>query len=268
MNLNLNLEIERSLLEAFQATDEDLLESFQGELAADPVPPPPQPPNFASPAAQALHAAALATHDAALAREKLLCYASSTGVSLLLVGTTLGVGHIGDSRVCVGRRRKGRGAASVVDASFLTLDHKPDIPGERARIVGSGGAVVYLHNQRPYIRGGDFAAQQALGRKPMQLNYSRAFGGLRLKPYGLSATPDFRFQEIDPSVYTVVILGSDGLWDIFADPADACARALDAHFAGKDPSALLVNHALAEHVARNTQDNVTCFVLVFTPVAA
>jgi hypothetical protein len=47
--------------------------------------------------------------------------------------------------------------------------------------------VVYLHGGKPYLRGGDFDSLRTSGERPMQLNYSRAFGGRKLKPYGYRA---------------------------------------------------------------------------------
>lgn len=42
----------------------------------------------------------------------------------------------------------------------------------------NGGSVEYLHNHnnKPFIRGGDFAFRKSRGEQPMQLQYSRAFG--------------------------------------------------------------------------------------------
>ena len=48
---------------------------------------------------------------------------------------------------------------------------------ERRRIEKAGGSLAYLHGGKPFIRGGDFAERQLKGDRPMQLNYSRAFGG-------------------------------------------------------------------------------------------
>ncbi|EER01208.1 hypothetical protein Pmar_PMAR010688, partial [Perkinsus marinus ATCC 50983] len=61
---------------------------------------------------------------------------------------------------------------------FLTMDHKPDQVPERRRIERCGGSVEYLHNHnnKPFIRGGDFAVRKAMQEQPMQLQYSRAFG--------------------------------------------------------------------------------------------
>lgn len=60
----------------------------------------------------------------------------------------------------------------------MTVDHKPDLPGEHRRIMSCGGSVEYLHNHdnKPFIRGGDFGERKANGETPMQLQYSRAFG--------------------------------------------------------------------------------------------
>ncbi len=204
-------------------------------------------------------------------REKELAYCSSTSVTALLFGSTLVVAHIGDSRAVLGRRRLEGGAASggeaAMEASFLTLDHKPNSPSEAARIAAAGGAIVYLHGGKPFIRGGDFAAAQLQGKKPMQLNYSRAFGGLRLKPYGLSAVPDVVAVELNPAEHSIIILGSDGLWDIWQDAAEVCSRAWEAHCNGWDPSQILTEAALSGHVARGTEDNVTCIVLISSPAS-
>lgn len=93
-------------------------------------------------------------------------------------------------------------------ATSLTVDHKPDQEAELRRIervraarqirtgsappcaahsppppapLQAGGCLTYLHGGKPFIRGGDFTQRQALGERPMQLNYSRAFGGKDLK---------------------------------------------------------------------------------------
>jgi protein phosphatase len=76
-----------------------------------------------------------------------------------------------------------------------------------------------------YLRGGDFTSRQALGERPKQLNYSRAFGGKDLKNYGLIAEPDVAHFEIADSD-KFVILASDGLWDV-VEPLLACEIVLE-----------------------------------------
>jgi hypothetical protein len=52
--------------------------------------------------------------------------------------------------------------------------------------------LLHHHNNKPFIRGGDFDRRKASGERVMQLQYSRAFGGKDLKPFGLSAEPGVR----------------------------------------------------------------------------
>ena len=126
----------------------------------------------------------------------------------------------------------------------------------------SGGSLAYLHGGKPFIRGGDFAARQARGERPMQLNYSRAFGGKDLKPYGLTAEPGLLQCRLTPAE-KLIILASDGLWDVAT--ADTAVRmAWDFYVAGRDPALELAEWALAQHDARQTVDNITVTVVVLT----
>ncbi len=118
--------------------------------------------------------------------EKQIDYSSCTSVTALVCGGLLSCAHLGDSKIVLGRE----GPGGVLYGKCLTTDHKPDMPEERKRIERSGGSLAYLHGGKPFIRGGDFTERQAKGDRPMQLNYSRAFGGKDLKMFGLSAVPD------------------------------------------------------------------------------
>jgi protein phosphatase PTC2/3 len=161
--------------------------------------------------------------DAAVVRlcaEARLDYAACTAVTAVVTGSLLTVGHLGDSKVVLGRVSQpapqrsrgggvmppatfaagggGGGGGAVTSGVYLTTDHKPDLPAERSRITAAGGSLEYLSGGRPFIRGGDFAARQAAGDRPMQLNYSRALGGKDLKPFGLSAVPDVSQVQLGP----------------------------------------------------------------------
>ena len=228
--------------------------------------------SFARSAEAALHAeaavrAGYVSTDAALLR---LCaeavppvdYSSCTAVTALLTGDLLTVAHLGDSRVAIGSDG-GPAAGGALVGRALTTDHKPDMPEERLRIERAGGSLAYLHGGKPFIRGGDFSARQARGERPMQLNYSRAFGGKDLKPYGLTAEPGLvqcRLSAAD----RLVILASDGLWDVAS--ADAAVRmAADAYAAGRDPALELAQWALQQHDARQTVDNITVTAVFLSP---
>lgn len=101
-----------------------------------------------------------------------LDYASSTGVAVLLWPLNmLSVAHVGDSRACLARM----GDSDQLECEWLTVDHKPDQPLELQRIQENGGSLVYLHGNKPFIRGGDFLQRQALNHHPKQVYCSDAY---------------------------------------------------------------------------------------------
>lgn len=194
----------------------------------------------------------------AFCAEKRIDYSACTSVTCVVAGDLLSVAHLGDSKAVLGRE----GAGGLIGGRYLTNDHKPDQIEERRRIERAGGSLAYLHGGKPFIRGGDFTERQARGERPMQLNYSRAFGGKDLKCYGLSADPDIIQIQLTKADKLLVI-ASDGLWDV-ATADDAARMAWDAYSAGRDPSLELTDWALAQHDARGSIDNVTVIVAVFT----
>lgn len=180
-------------------------------------------------------------------------YASSTSVTVLMVDRYIVVGHLGDSRVAICREEGG-----ALLSKFLTVDHKPNNPEEKMRIISCGGSVEFLcsHSNNPFIRGGDFTIRKARGEQPMQLQYSRAFGGKDLKKYGLSSNPDISVLELDPR-HRCIILASDGLWDI--KTCDEAARLLlQARQEGLNPARFLIDSALnQQRLKSKNSDNIT-----------
>jgi serine/threonine protein phosphatase PrpC len=65
-----------------------------------------------------------------LCAEKAIDYSSCTSVTAVVTGDLLSVAHLGDSKIVLGRE----GPGGVLVGKYLTLDHKPDMPEERARI--------------------------------------------------------------------------------------------------------------------------------------
>ena len=191
-------------------------------------------------------------------------------MSAFLWGSTLYIAHLGDSRAAIGIAMCTGGAAKAVataprappSAQFLTSTHKPDMPEERKRIEAAGGEVVYLRGCKPYLRGGDFQQRQGDAERPMQLNYSRAFGGLRLKPWGLSASPDLLHLPLNGGHnIDIVIIASDGVWDVMA-AEEAVGIAWSAHLMNLSPSQVLTEYALKRHRELESSDNVTVIVLI------
>lgn len=195
-------------------------------------------------------------HLLAYCREHAIDYSSCTSVTAVLAGDLLSIAHLGDSKIVLGRDVGG-----LIMAKPLTQDHKPDQPEERRRIERCGGFLAYLHGGKPFIRGGDFTARQEKGERPMQLNYSRAFGGKDLKSFGLIAVPDILQIQVTRAD-RLLIVASDGLWDAVM-PDVAVFHAWEAHRHGRDPAADLVEFALSEHERNGTVDNVTVCVIIF-----
>lgn len=215
-------------------------------------------------------------------------FASTTSVTLLLWEDMICVGHLGDSRICLmyvadesldqletaraKKDKKGGGEKTassekivtrsiqedMVLGSFVTKDHKPSSGEERRRIEQNGGSVEYLHNHqnKPFIRGGDFQRRKALGESPMQLQYSRAFGGKDLKPYGLTADPTVNVTSREKQ-FLGFILASDGLWDLLSAD-EAAGIAFRAYQEKKCPAETLVKTVLP-----NAGDNVTAITLFY-----
>ncbi|CDR95008.1 serine threonine phosphatase 2C containing protein, putative [Babesia bigemina] len=186
-------------------------------------------------------------------------YSSCTSVTVLLVNDYTIVAHVGDSRVSLCYEEGGQ-----VLARFVTTDHKPNMPVERRRIQDSGGSVQYLssHHNKPFLRGGDFLARKAKGDQPMQIQYSRAFGGKDLKTFGLSCEPDIAVFRREGQ-HKGLILASDGLWD-----ANECQKVFSTVFyalrKGENPSRLLIDNTLKQlRCTSRRSDNITAIVVVF-----
>jgi len=188
-------------------------------------------------------------------------YSSCTSVTCIVASGILTVGHLGDSRLYLleyqGDQLKG---------TCLTDDHKPDDPEERARIERSGGSIQLLthHHNKPFIRGGDFDRRKATGERVMQLQYSRAFGGKDLKPFGLSAKPTVSQVELGPQ-HAGFVLCSDGVSDVCTDQ-NAALIVGAARARGEDAAATLTGWAMKERARVGIgADNITSVVVWFNP---
>lgn len=201
----------------------------------------------------------------AWAREHENHYSSTTSVTVLIHLPTrrLFVAHIGDSKIILGKvvmskADPNKPPVGHLVGNSLTTDHKPDMPEERKRIESCGGSLTYLHGGKPFIRGGDFSQR----KHAMQLNYSRAFGGKDLKMYGLSSVPDVNEVQLEKNRERMVILGSDGIWDVI-DPDTSVRIAEHAQQQQLSPSEELCKMALRNHVSKGSADNVTAICCFF-----
>lgn len=129
------------------------------------------------------------------------CIISGTTASVVVFrGKKLLVGHVGDSRVVMGKRQ-----GDTLSAFPLTQDHKPTLPEERARIEAKGGEVKKIPSDIPhrvFVKGKDYPG----------LAMSRAIGDSIAHDLGVSSEPEV--TEIDVAEEDeFVLLCSDGVWE-------------------------------------------------------
>ncbi|CAN8233619.1 unnamed protein product [Cochlearia groenlandica] len=135
------------------------------------------------------------------------CFCSgTTSVTLIKQGEDLVVGNIGDSRAVLATK----GEDNALLAVQLTVDLKPDLPCESARIQKFKGRVFALQDEpevaRVWLPNSDSPG----------LAMARAFGDFCLKDYGLISVPDIVYRRLtDRDQF--IILASDGVWDVLSN---------------------------------------------------
>ena len=164
-------------------------------------------------------------------------HSGSTALVALAEEGRLLVASVGDSRAVLSRK----GAAAE-----LTVDHKPDAPGELTRIESAGGHVVdgYLD--------GNISVSRALGNWHMAIKTDA--GG------PLTAEPDLVDRPLGPED-EFVLLACDGLFEVFTSQSavDFARRQLRVH---NDPTKC-AEAVVQEALKRGTMDNVTLILVAF-----
>ncbi|XP_057765335.1 probable protein phosphatase 2C 6 [Salvia miltiorrhiza] len=135
------------------------------------------------------------------------CFCSgTTTVALIKQGLDLIIGNVGDSRAVLATRDKD----NVLAAVQLTVDLKPNLPREAARIQKCKGRVFALQDEpevaRVWLPNSDSPG----------LAMARAFGDFCLKDFGLISIPDVYHHHITERD-EFVILATDGVWDVLSN---------------------------------------------------
>ncbi|UXI14248.1 protein phosphatase 1D [Sarcoptes scabiei] len=153
--------------------------------------------------------------------------AGTTASIIFLMNGKYYTGHVGDSRIVLGRRMKDSNSYWALP---LTQDHKPDSPEELQRIQSAGGQVanksgvnrVVWNRPRPpspkLYNGPDFDDSTPKYDSIPFLAISRSLGDLwslnrNLNKFIVSPEPDVNMIPIDPDD-CCLILASDGLWNM------------------------------------------------------
>ncbi|XP_076896046.1 putative protein phosphatase 2C 66 [Bidens hawaiensis] len=135
------------------------------------------------------------------------CFCSgSTAVTLIKQSQDLILGNLGDSRAVLATRDDNNGLTAVQ----LTVDLKPNLPREAARIQQFKGRVFALQDEpevaRVWLPNSDSPG----------LAMARAFGDFCLKDFGLISVPDIYYHRItDKDKF--VVLATDGVWDVLSN---------------------------------------------------
>jgi len=168
--------------------------------------------------------------------------AGCTATSVLRVGNRLYHINTGDSQSFLGYFIRGsRGDAATTGVAFLTKEHKPHLPEEKARIESMGGTVMLPPPAPPGIKMALSSRVLALLPNGMQLGLamSRSLGDVEAGNVGVIATPEIttlnlleireeiaaKYAGADPDdIDLFVVVASDGIFD-HVEPAEV-ARVL------------------------------------------
>eukprot|EP00850_Spirogloea_muscicola_P005115 SM000023S07571 [mRNA] locus=s23:237275:239822:+ [translate_table: standard] len=150
------------------------------------------------------------------------CYASGTTAVMVIhkvrvpdfawlrqnhLESDLIVANLGDSRAVMGSLRDG-----VWVATQLTVDQKPNVPEEAARIKACNGRV-YAPRDEPDVWRVFLPNEEWPG-----LAMARAFGDMVLKDHGVTATPAISSVSLASDGSDVfIVLATDGVWDVLSN---------------------------------------------------
>lgn len=115
--------------------------------------------------------------------------AGTTASVLVLDGDMAIFANVGDSGIV---------CCSAGVARLVTVCHRPDVPGEKRRVLDAGGIV-----QNGYVCDADPPKQM--------IAITRAFGDLDVRSVGVSSLPDITELQVKDCEF--FILATDGLWD-------------------------------------------------------
>ncbi|KAM8976756.1 protein phosphatase 1D isoform 2-T2 [Pelodytes ibericus] len=201
---------------------------------------------------------------------------SGTTASVVIIrGNKMYVAHVGDSGVVLGLQNNSRESMKSVE---VTQDHKPELPKERARIEGLGGSVINKSGvnrvvwKRPRLtHNGPVRRSTVIDQIPF-LAVARALGDLwsydfYSGEFVVSPEPDTSVHTIDPQKHKLIIIGSDGLWNMVSaqDAISMCQEQERAYATGECSQScakMLVSRALSQWRQRMLRaDNTSTIVI-------
>uniref|UniRef100_A0A8C5LRN6 Protein phosphatase, Mg2+/Mn2+ dependent 1D n=1 Tax=Leptobrachium leishanense TaxID=445787 RepID=A0A8C5LRN6_9ANUR len=205
---------------------------------------------------------------------------SGTTASVVIIrGNKMYVAHVGDSGVVFGIQNNTRESMKAVE---VTQDHKPELPREKARIEGLGGSVINKSGvnrvvwKRPRLTHNGPVRRSTIFDQIPFLAVARALGDLwsydfYSREFMVSPEPDTSVHVIDPHKHKLIIIGSDGLWNMVSaqDAVSMCQeqeKACKAGEYGQSCAKVLVTRALTQWRQRMLRaDNTSTIVISICP---
>ncbi|URE32858.1 phosphatase 2C [Musa troglodytarum] len=133
-------------------------------------------------------------------------YSGTTAVTLVKQGQDLVIGNVGDSRAVLGTRDHNNSLIPVQ----LTVDLKPNLPGEAERIRRCRGRVFALRDEP------EVARVWLPNIDSPGLAMARALGDFCLKKFGLISVPEITYRRVTEKD-EFIVLATDGVWDVLSN---------------------------------------------------
>lgn len=132
---------------------------------------------------------------------KIDCSISGTTATILcVINKKVYFAHVGDSRAAVVQNSLGKRSGVA-----LTVDHRPDLPGESERIHLAGGEIRRASEEAP-------SRIFRFGEKYPGINMSRSLGDSVSREIGIVSDPDVDCKDIQENDELYIIC-SDGVWE-------------------------------------------------------
>ncbi|EAL62398.1 protein phosphatase 2C [Dictyostelium discoideum AX4] len=176
----------------------------------------------------------LEANEALLEKGKITGDWGTTATLAIIKDNHIRVGWVGDSMAVLFKQ-----SANGKDYTPIQLsnDHKPENPLEKKRIITTGGRVVFRCGCYRVIPNKNDYSNDDIMKQRLALNMSRALGHVVLSKYGVSSTPEFQSESLNPGDY--VIVASDGLWNVL--DFKACCKYIKKSTSVKELTDLLLS---------------------------
>lgn len=177
----------------------------------------------------------------------------STAIAVVIKPNGIAIYNVGDSRAVVYDLKE--------KEIYSSRDHKPTHMTERARIWGKGGIVKNQRVTSPETSFG-YTTSRAFGDFELKRRFPNSESEIDCDGV-LSSRPDVSFIPFFSTRPLYIVLGSDGLWDVFRN--DEVGEIVTQTWDPEDKSLELKKkiNQLAENtmIARDATDNVTIILI-------